>query len=168
MTGSTSAATRPISIGLLWHSSNSGNLGVGALTVANQRIAADVARAMGLEPRFVIMQMRDADTPAMALPDSRVLHIDRKSLLSRDGFWREAGEVDCILDIGAGDSFADIYGPRRFFFLWTTKMMAIARRTPLLLSPQTIGPFTRPAYRAAAAAAMKRCDAVVARDAMSR
>jgi colanic acid/amylovoran biosynthesis protein len=168
MTGSTRAATRPLSIGLLWHSSNSGNLGVGALTVANQRIAADVARDMGLEPRFVIMQMRDADTPGMDLPDSRVLHIDRKSLLGRNGFWREAGEVDCILDIGAGDSFADIYGPRRFFFLWATKMMAIARGTPLLLSPQTIGPFTKPAYRAAAAVAMKRCDAVVARDAMSR
>lgn len=155
-------------IGLLWHSIRSGNLGVGALTVANQAIAREVAREMGMVPHFVVMQMRDSGTPAMNLADTDVFVIDRKAITSRSGFWRAVGQVDCVLDIGAGDSFADIYGWRRFLFLWITKLMAILRKTPLVLSPQTIGPFTKPVYRALAAYVMKRSDVVVARDAMSR
>lgn len=159
---------RRIRIGLLWHSLNSGNLGVGALTVANQAIARDVAEGMGLKPEFLVMQMRDAGTHALAPADTEVFVIDRRAITSPRGFWRAVGDVDCVLDIGAGDSFADIYGPRRFFFLWITKMMAIARRVPLVLSPQTIGPFTRPGYKAAGAVAMNRARMVVARDALSR
>ena len=75
--------------------------------------------------------------------------------------------MDCVLDIGAGDSFAEIYGAKRFAFLWLTKMMAIARRIPLLLSPQTIGPFTKAPYVVLARAALNRAFAVVARDQMS-
>src|SRR3546814_2742895 len=71
---------------------------------------------------------------------------------------------DCILDIGAGDSFADIYGLKRFLFLWASKMMAVARHVPIMLSPQTIGPFTRQPYRMLAKLALERADCVVARD----
>lgn len=159
---------RPIRIGLLWHSINSGNLGVGALTVANQAIARDVAGEMGLSPEFVVMQMRDSGTPGMSLPDTKTFVIDRKAITSPGGFWRAVGEVDCVLDIGAGDSFADIYGARRFFFLWITKLMAILRGTPLVLSPQTIGPFTKRGYRLPASFVMRRSETVVARDAISR
>lgn len=159
---------RRIRIGLLWHSLNSGNLGVGALTVANQAIARDVAEGMGLTPEFVVMQMRDSGTHSLAPADTRMFVIDRKAITSPGGFWRAVGNVDCVLDIGAGDSFADIYGPRRFFFLWVTKVMALARKVPLVLSPQTIGPFTRAGYRRAAALTMNRARMVVARDALSR
>ncbi len=158
----------PITIGLLWHSLNSGNLGVGALTVANIAIARDVAVRMGLAPRFVVMAPRDRDMPTISIPDTEVFAIDRKAITSRKGFWQTVGKVDCVLDIGAGDSFADIYGPRRFFFLWITKMMALGQRVPLVLSPQTIGPFTRKAYRTPAALAMRYSRIVLARDETSR
>ena len=42
--------TAPVRIGLLFHSLTSGNLGVGALTVANMAIADGVAREAGLLP----------------------------------------------------------------------------------------------------------------------
>src|SRR3546814_11658195 len=71
---------------------------------------------------------------------------------------------DCILDIGAGDSFADIYGLKRFLFLWASKMMALARHVPIMLSPQNIGPFTRQPYRMLAKLELERADCVVARD----
>src|SRR3546814_18728956 len=63
---------------------------------------------------------------------------------------------DCILDIGAGDSFADIYGLKRFLFLWASKMMAVERHVPIMLSPQTIGPFTGQPYRMFAKTALER------------
>lgn len=162
-----SSAGRPITIGLLWHSTNSGNLGVGALTVANLTIARQVAEDSGLTPRFVIMGARDDQQPSLALPNSRVVPIDWRSLRPGGAIWRAMGDVDCVLDIGAGDSFADIYGSRRFSFLMITKLMALARGKPLILSPQTIGPFTKRGYLAPAAFAMRRSRAVFARDELS-
>lgn len=155
---------RPIKIGLLWHSASSANLGVGALTIADMSIAREVAHEMGLDPRFLIIGMRDGAGDYDLRDAAETFVVDRASLLSPGGCWRVMGEQDCVIDIGAGDSFADIYGPTRFFFLWLTKMISIARGTPLLLAPQTIGPFTKPAYRPFAKVAMEGAYAVVARD----
>ncbi|KEZ15301.1 Polysaccharide pyruvyl transferase [Sphingobium yanoikuyae] len=166
--GYSSDTGRTITIGLLWHSLNSGNLGVGALTLANIAIVREVATKMGLRLRFVIMAPRDQGTPALPIEDAEVFVIDRRSTISSRDFWRAVGGVDCVLDIGAGDSFADIYGPKRFAFLWLTKMMTIMRHVPLVLSPQTIGPFTKPAYKAPAAWAMSKSRVVFARDEASR
>lgn len=157
----------PIRVGLLWHSPSSGNLGVGALTLANLAIARGVARDMGLEPRFVVMGMREANRSYLPVSEAEHYPIDTRRLLSPSGFWRAVGDVDGVLDIGAGDSFADIYGLKRFGFLWLTKMMTVARGKPLLLSPQTIGPFTRQPYKLLAKRALNRATSVVARDEMS-
>lgn len=155
---------RPIKIGLLWHSHSSGNLGVGALTLANMAIVREVAHGMGLEPEFLIMGMRDG-AQAYVRPDQAGLFvIDARSMLKPSGFWRAVGEQDCILDIGGGDSFTDIYATRRYLYIWATKMMAIARRVPLLLSPQTIGPFSKTPQKQMAQLALSGMRAVVARD----
>jgi polysaccharide pyruvyl transferase WcaK-like protein len=157
-----------ITIGLLWHSLNSGNLGVGALTVANWAIVRGVAEGLGLAPRFVVMCARDAEPPTIDLPDTQVVPIDWRALAPGGGLWRAMGGVDCVLDIGAGDSFTDIYGPRRYAFLLISKLIAITRGKPLIFSPQTIGPFTKLGYKASAAFAMRRAHAVFARDELSR
>jgi colanic acid/amylovoran biosynthesis protein len=163
---------QPLRIGLLWHSLTSGNLGIGALTLANMAIVRGVAQGLGHDVTFIVMGMRD---DASARPGGTDPHdpaiesfaITTRSLLAPGGFWRTVGTVDCVLDIGAGDSFADIYGPKRFAFLWLTKLLTILRGVPLLLSPQTIGPFTRTGYRTLAGFVMRRARAVVARDAQS-
>ena len=157
-------ADKAIKIGLLWHSPNSGNLGVGALTVANMAIARAVATDMGLTPRFTIIGMRDDGAAYVSPAQADIFVMTTRTLLDPSGALRVIGDQDCILDIGAGDSFADIYGLRRFLFLWLTKMQAVAARTPLVLSPQTIGPFTRSPYRQLASVALKRADSVLARD----
>lgn len=156
--------TKPLRIGLLWHSPSSGNLGVGALTIANLAIARGVARDMGLELQFLIMGMREANRPYLSEAEARRYPIDTRILLSPNGFWSAVGGIDGVLDIGAGDSFAEIYGPKRFAFLWLTKMMTLARGRPLLLSPQTIGPFTKFGYKLLAKRALEGASAVVARD----
>ena len=166
-TDSAPASRQPIRIGLLWHSASSGNLGVGALTVGNMTLAREVAAQMGLKPRFVILSMRDGDAPLNLGDDVEIFPIDTRAMLSPSGFWATLGRLDCVLDIGAGDSFADIYGPKRFAFLWLSKMLSIARRVPLVLSPQTIGPFTKPVYRALGAAAIRGSAVTFARDEQS-
>lgn len=159
-----SKSARRLRIGLLWHSANSGNLGVGALTVANLAIARAIAAEQGIDAQFVILGMRDGDTPPVVGPEVDVRVIDMRTMLSPSGFWRTAGELDCVLDIGAGDSFAEIYGAKRFGFLVATKLMTSARGVPLVLAPQTIGPFRSAGYKWLAGLAMTRAAAVVARD----
>jgi polysaccharide pyruvyl transferase WcaK-like protein len=159
--------TSEIKIGLLWHSAGSGNLGVGALTIANMAIVRNVAATMNLTPRFTIIGMRDSDKSYISQDEAKIFVVDRRSILNPKGCWNLLGAQDCVLDIGAGDSFAEIYGPKRFAFLWVTKAMTWLRGVPLLLSPQTIGPFNKPLYRALAALALRKSTKVIARDTLS-
>jgi polysaccharide pyruvyl transferase WcaK-like protein len=158
-----------IAIGMAWHSTGAGNLGVGALTVGNLIAARSAAAAIGLTPRFTIIQpVTDVTGGAnIAGEDVEVFNITGKSMVSPSGYMSLLGRLDCILDIGAGDSFADIYGGKRFTYIYGTKLLANMRRVPVVLSPQTIGPFTRQPYRALARQAMEAADCVVARDPQS-
>ena len=155
---------RILKIGLLWHSSKSGNLGVGALTIANMAIARQVAEELGLEPRFTIIGVADKGRAYVSLDEASLYEVNSRRLLDPRELMSVIGAQNCLLDIGAGDSFADIYGFKRFFFLWWSKAMAVVRGVPLILSPQTIGPFTRQPYRSMGRWAMERADGVVARD----
>lgn len=157
-----------IAIGLLWHAADSGNLGVGALTLANLALAREAAAQVGLKPHFTIIGFAsDTGRTYVEGEDIATFAISRRTLSSPSGYWATLGRLDCILDIGGGDSFADIYEAKRFAYIWATKAMAIARRVPLLFSPQTIGPFTRPPFTMLAKAVMRRADAIVARDPVS-
>jgi len=157
-----------IAIGLLWHSVNSGNLGVGALTVGNLALARQAAAAVGLTPRFRILGFVDPGAPHYVTdPDVDLVALNTKAMLPGGRYWRTLADLDCVLDIGGGDSFTDIYGAKRFGFLWLSKAMALARRVPLVLSPQTIGPFSRQPQTMLSSAAMTRAEVVVARDPLS-
>lgn len=48
---------------------------------------------------------------------------------------------DAVLDVSGGDSFSDIYGAKRFYGIYIRKKIAINRKIPLILLPQTYGPF---------------------------
>jgi len=58
--------------------------------------------------------------------------------------------ADAVLDISGGDSFSDIYGPRRFRAVALTKVLAQSHGVPLILLPQTYGPFQSDAIRRSA------------------
>ena len=51
--------------------------------------------------------------------------------------------ADAVLDITGGDSFTDLYGLKRFYSASLPKLIAIKENTPLILLPQTYGPFFR-------------------------
>jgi polysaccharide pyruvyl transferase WcaK-like protein len=153
-------------VGLLWHSLRAGNLGVGALTLGNIAIIREVAASAGVDVDFVVLSMRESSTDPIAEGIDQY-EIDTRRLISPDGFRAKVDTLDCVIDIGAGDSFADIYGPKRFGFLYLTKKFAVDRGKPLILAPQTIGPFTRQPYRWLASRIMRRSECVVARDEQS-
>ncbi|MBR8826882.1 MAG: polysaccharide pyruvyl transferase family protein [Gomphosphaeria aponina SAG 52.96 = DSM 107014] len=56
-----------------------------------------------------------------------------------------------VLDITGGDSFTDLYGEERFRSVTLPKLIALENNIPLILLPQTYGPFaTEKAYLVAA------------------
>jgi len=57
---------------------------------------------------------------------------------------REIAAADTILDISGGDSFTDLYGPCRLKSVAWPKLLALRLRKPLILLPQTYGPFSSP------------------------
>ena len=160
--------SRPVTLALVWHQMNSDNLGVGALTLANLAILRDAARVAGREARFEVLGWRDPrpwyETPG----DVRNVPLRTRHLVSPRGPFAEAiNRADAVFDIGGGDSFTDIYGLKRFLTVWGTKARAIAAGKPLVLCPQTIGPFDRTWSRPPARWAMNRAAAVITRDAPS-
>ncbi len=72
-----------------------------------------------------------------------------------------------VFDASGGDSFADIYGPKRYARIARVKKLTLAMRRPLVLLPQTYGPFRDPAIKRDAASIVQRAACAVARDAHS-
>lgn len=156
-----------ISVGLLWHTFDSGNHGVNALTVSNIALARASAEAAGLTPRFTLFAPGTGTVGEVTADGDAVVRINRRTIFTSREYWAELAKLDCMLDISAGDSFADIYGGKAFLWMWITKYAALMRRVPLVLSPQTIGPFTRQPYQMLAGWIMDRADLTVARDPLS-
>ena len=76
-------------------------------------------------------------------------------------------QADYIMDIGQGDSFADIYGAKRFDKIDRIHRTARFLSKPYILLPQTIGPFTNPVIRQKAIKSITGASLVMTRDGQS-
>lgn len=158
----------PVTIALMWHSMNSDNLGVGALTLSNRALLLRAAEQAGRKAQFIALGWRDPRPWYEEFDDLenaplRTRHLPRPGGPLGDAIKRS----DIVFDIGGGDSFTDIYGPKRFFTIWITKLRSVMAGKPLILSPQTIGPFNSGWARFFARSIMNRARLVVSRDAPS-
>jgi polysaccharide pyruvyl transferase WcaK-like protein len=158
---------RPLRVCLIMHSTRSDNLGVGALTVSEVEILRSLARGMGRAIEITVADWKDARTPYISGPDIRVVDLDGRYLINPMGFLRLAWTSDLVIDIGAGDSFADIYGSGRLNRMFAMKFMTHLVGTPLVMAPQTVGPFHKPLSRALARLTMRLSAVVATRDALS-
>jgi colanic acid/amylovoran biosynthesis protein len=159
---------RPLHVALLSHAVGSDNFGVGALSLANVAILRDVAARSGVSCRFVFLGREDDRPPYVVGDDVEVRPVRWRHLLTaRENHFTAIKACALACDIGGGDSFTDLYGLKRFGFQSALKLFALAARRPLILSPQTIGPFRRGPTRRLAAAILERCRAVVVRDRLS-
>lgn len=69
-----------------------------------------------------------------------------------------------VLDVSGGDSFSDIYGTKRFQQVTLPKRLALSVGTPLVLLPQTYGPFRSSGSRRTARELVLRSRQAWARD----
>jgi len=157
-----------LTIGLLWHSMSSSNLGVGALTLSQIAIIESAAARLGKKVQFKVFGTQGAENYGLTPSVVSICGVGRNFIAPwKSPFLKELRECDLVLDIGEGDSFTDIYGLERYLILVGTKYAAWLSGIPLILSPQTIGPFQGALARIGARFIMGRSKKVFARDHLS-
>lgn len=157
---------RPLQIGLMWHSLHSGNLGLQALTHANIALVDEVAAALGIAVSYTVFAGGSLNQVHLA-GEPPVVRLTTAAIISPWRLWRHLRRLDCVLDIGEGDGFTDIYGPKRLARQVLTKIVTRSARRPLMLSPQTIGPFSTAPARFAAGWVLRGAQMIVVRDDLS-
>lgn len=158
------------------------NLGVDALlesTLAGVRLFmpdADVAvfdNGLGVRPGEAIGPAGTLHFERIGIRDSRRVHrpeslINMRVALRVPGVpnvgMRRLQAADAVLDLSGGDSFSDIYGPARFDAITQPKQLVLDAGSPLVLLPQTYGPFSHDRSRRRAAELVAGASMTWARD----
>jgi polysaccharide pyruvyl transferase WcaK-like protein len=159
-----SKSERVVRVCLIFHSTKSDNLGVGALTASEVEILRDISAKLSIPIQITIMDWKDSRRSYVEGPDIEVRDLDGKVMLNPFGYFAIARRADLVLDIGGGDSFSDIYGGRRLRRMFLLKLITHLAGTPLIMAPQTIGPFKGPWTRRIAHMFMQRALLVTTRD----
>lgn len=73
-------------------------------------------------------------------------------------------KCDLAVDLTGGDSFSDIYGRKRFDYWSNIKRYIIRNQIPLVLGPQTYGPFTEKRTKKIAREIIEHAYMVISRD----
>lgn len=169
-----------ISIGILWADPYNKNLGVGALALSSLALINDVVLDKGLEAEYSFVCLSKYKKDQISLRGITVEfdsfpvldYLKPKSilqliLLSTRFQTRKLLGFDYVFDISAGDSFADIYGKKRYYQMLNTKRFFAALGKKQILLPQTIGPFKNLEYEKKAFSVMKSMEKVISRDKQS-
>lgn len=164
---------------------NTGNLGVSAL--GHSIIAGIVDRIS--EPDITMFDYGSGiRNEHVTVKGRRVMFTASRCVLSRklysvDNLWniRMSGLLGglgnpvieairrsrCVLDITGGDSFTDLYGSVRYRSAVLRKKIVLQQKVPLVLMPQTYGPFTSAAARRTVRSIIEQSAMVWTRDAAS-
>lgn len=121
---------------ILWADSRSPNLGVQVLAQGLKALAEEV---WGNDITVDFQDYGRGDS-AVGFGNKSIL----KDLGRRNGPLKsKLRTYDLLIDSGAGDSFADIYGFQRLAWMLNAHRLAAKLRIPVVLGPQTIGPFDK-------------------------
>lgn len=145
---------------VLWADERSANLGVRALAKGSEALLRRVW------PDAVVEFQNFGRGPA-PLPIQTARSLIRARVTGRAGLQRWLGSYDVVVDTRSGDSFADIYGPRRLETMSTLAECAREAGAAVVLGPQTIGPFRTPRGRMIGRFSLHRAALVMARDSES-
>ena len=174
---------RPLRVGIFGSALDTGNLGVSALGISTVRGLQSSRSAVectlfdhGRGSRSVTLEGEGWRTRVQlkGIAFSRrfyrpgnlqqlrwATHLGLRSL---HPVLRSLVALDAILDISGGDSFSDIYGQWRFDSVVAPKRLAIDLGVPLVLLPQTYGPYRDAANRTQARDLVLSAAQVWARD----
>lgn len=142
---------------ILWADRRSANLGVRVLAEGAVALARQV---WGSDASCTCQDFAGSETGVSFGPRAAV-----KGLLSsRSELATFVRQFDVVLDTGAGDSFTDIYGMKRFSNMALVQKRVTTEKIPLVFTPQTIGPFNTVPGRLLARHVMRHASTIAVRD----
>lgn len=144
---------------IAWANDSSVNLGVRALA----RGSEDLVRSVWPDAEFTYLNYGRRQPEVPWNPRALI----RERLTGRLGMQRWLGGFDLVWDTRSGDSFADIYGLTRHTTMSLLHEFAAQAGVPVVMAPQTIGPFHTRRGRAMARRNLRRSTLVYARDIVS-
>ena len=170
-------------VGIFGAPINNTNLGCQALAYSLVNLLYHLAEKKDIDCRFLIFEYINGESNlhkfcnTLMLDESKFEHIhltafgEMRSYIKspRNNFYvlKKVKECDWIIDLTEGDSFSDIYGKRRFNSLTKQKDIICKMNIPLILGPQTYGPFNIKKNEKYVAKIIKKAKVVVARDYIS-
>lgn len=170
---------KPVNIGLIWANPYSSNLGVSALSYSILYLLENISKERKIKFNYTIIAGSGPQNDTLNLLNHEVQIVNfpwdyngtlrsltKLALLN----WHKViklSRFDIIFDIGEGDSFADIYGIRRFRKINASKkiLRLLGKKTVLL--PQTIGPFASKEAKRDGRISIKKSHLVLTRDKQS-
>jgi len=154
-------------VGLLGTDFASDNRGCGALGYSAIEIMKKISeeRCEKLEVYAVVFRAK----PEPQIQDVKISCIEIKP--KKVSYWMTCRKVfqqcDFVIDFTGGDSFADIYGFKRFMLASLLKEIAISSKAKFIMAPQTIGPFHGGFAKSWAKRIVRKCDVCFVRDSLS-
>ncbi len=88
----------------------------------------------------------------------------RSKLISRNPCLKRLSDTSVVTSIAGGDSFSDLYGMERFFYVALPQLLAIVMGKRLILLPQTIGPFRGVLAKRIATYILRKAEVIYSRD----
>ena len=88
----------------------------------------------------------------------------RQRIVENNPWLRDICRTRVCLSIAGGDSFSDIYGVERLFYVVLPQVLVLLLKLPLVLLPQTYGPFKSSLARTLAGWIFKRASVIYSRD----
>ena len=163
----------------------SGNLGCQALALSAMDMLEDAARECGADIQIYLphsgLDLSLEDNVAQSFCGHDFLasrpffttnaRYNAKLLLSclagRCNALKYIRRSSVVFSLCEGDSFSDIYGTERFLATNIVHIIARLLGRPLILLPQTVGPFNTPRTRKSASRTLSGCRQIMVRDSIS-
>jgi colanic acid/amylovoran biosynthesis protein len=173
---------KPLRLCVFGAGPGTGNLGVSALSLSllggiarrvREPLITSFDNGRGIRPARAQVAGRDLEYQLCgAVPSRRIYRRDSLWRIRASGWLGGLGHAaikairsaDAVLDCTSGDSFTDLYSRRRFRLVTAEKKLALEQRKPLILLPQTIGPFASAKARRIARRIVRAAAMVWARD----
>jgi len=150
----------PTRVLVLWADESSPNLGVRVLA----RGTAELARSVWPDAEITF---HNYGSRQKELPIGRLRSLIWERIRGRRGMQDWFRGFDVAIDTRSGDSFTDGYGLHRHAIMTAVGVFAAQSGLPVVLGPQTIGPFTTLRGRALARMTLRAARLILARDSAS-
>lgn len=158
-------------IGLFGVALHSTNYGVTALGISQIAMLESIAEEIECTFKYIVFSgesKKETECIKNYIPVEKVEFVDivriKTGFKGIQSLKKNIQRCDAVIDLTYGDSFSDIYGMKNFVLYSVPKLITEKQHVPLILGPQTYGPFKSKVAEHLAKKMLKNTDYIFARD----